>query len=63
MPKLIKHFDLPMHKKGEPTVDGEEFPYYISADYPVDTTTRDGLTFVTLTLLAEKVTIGGEAVE
>ena len=61
MPKLIEHFYVP--KGGHPIVDGEEFPYYVSADYPVDTTTRDGVTFVTLTLLAEKVTIGGEAVE
>ena len=60
MPKFIKHFDLP--KKGQPTVDGEEFPFHVAADYPVETRTRqaDGLTFVTLTLLAEKVTIGGE---
>ena len=60
-PKVIKHFELP--KKGNPLVDGEEFPYYVSADFPVDTTTREGVTFVTLTLLADKVTIGGEVVE
>ena len=63
MPKVIKHFDLP--KKGHPIVDGEEFPFHVSADHPVETTKRyaDGLTYVTLTLLAEKVTIGGEAAE
>ena len=63
MPKLIKHFEVP--KKGEPLVDGEVFPFYVSGDRPVDTETHrgEGLTFVTLTLLAEKVTIGGEAVE
>ena len=63
MPKVIEHFYVP--KVGHPIVDGEEFPFYISSDYPVETTTRvaDGVTFVTLTLLAEKVTIGGEAVE
>ena len=63
MPKLIEHFYVP--KKGHPIVDGEEFPFHVSAGYPIETTTRqaDGITFVTLTLLAEKVTIGGEAVE
>ena len=63
MPKIIKHFDLP--KVGAPIVDGEEFPYYVSGDFPVETTTSrgGGVTLVTLTLLAEKVTIGGEAVE
>ena len=63
MPKLIKHFELP--KKGQPLVDGEEFPFHVSADYPVETRTHqgEGITFVTLTLLAEKVTISGEVVE
>ena len=63
MPKLIKHFYAP--KKGHPIVDGEEFPFHVSADYPLETTTRhaDGITFVTITLLAEKVTIDGEVAE
>ena len=61
MPKLIEHFYVP--KGGHPIVDGEEFPFYVSGDHPLDTTTRDGLTYVTLTLLAEKVTIGAEAAE
>jgi hypothetical protein len=61
-PKIAKH----VHVKKNPDrtaqlfVDGTEFPYAVSADSGIDTSTSaDGITTVTLTIFADQVTIDG----
>jgi hypothetical protein len=57
------HVDALMYDRGTGsrrfslTVDGEEFPWHIAEDGVTTTVTDDGVPTVTITLLAERVTV------